>query len=163
LRSAVASPVEESPEERLEKKCQSLQASLNVEQQVGLDLDVKLLKVCSRGKIISKPLNCAYLRSSLRYSLNGRRTISKKSSQSGIRLHKEVMSLQDQMAGQRDAFQVATESIRQDAERERAIGQRVERLTIEARDVPVADAKHWIAYSIKFTCITRPHRHMAAL
>jgi hypothetical protein len=67
------------------------------------------------------------------------------------------------MAGQRDAFQVATESIRQDAERERAIGQRVERLTIEARDVPVADAKHWIACSIKFTCITRPHRHMAAL
>jgi uncharacterized protein YlxW (UPF0749 family) len=58
------------------------------------------------------------------------------------RLRKEVTSLQDQMAGQRNTFQVATESIRRDAERERAIGQRVERLTIEARDVPVADARH---------------------
>jgi hypothetical protein len=33
------------------------------------------------------------------------------------RLCKEVTSLQDQMAGQRNAFQVATESIRRDAER----------------------------------------------
>jgi hypothetical protein len=55
-------------------------------------------------------------------------------------LRKEVTSMQDQTAGQRDTFQVATESIRRDAERGRAIGQRVERLTIEARDIPVADA-----------------------
>jgi predicted nucleic acid-binding Zn-ribbon protein len=33
------------------------------------------------------------------------------------RLRKEVTGLQDQMAGQRDVFQVATESIRRDAER----------------------------------------------
>jgi hypothetical protein len=45
LRPAVAPPVEKSPEERLEKKGQSLQISLSVEQKVGLDLDVKMLKL----------------------------------------------------------------------------------------------------------------------